>query len=122
MRKKRMKSAILDLLDVTSEPKVDIIIDKFKNSENAPESEFLIKTICQYAVKISNIYLVLDEKPEDWFDPIVIKTLMESELYNPDMWLNTICDNKKYLEFLKEIVNYLITLDFSNPNIECLAL
>lgn len=104
---------MLNLLDATSDPMNDIVFDKFKDSENAPESESLIKTICKYAVKIDNIWRAMDEKPEDWFDPYIIKALMESEIYDPDMWLNTICANEKYLRFLREIVDYLITMDFS---------
>lgn len=80
----------------------------FKDHEKAPASESLRTTICRYAIKITDIYELLDEKPEYWFDPVVIKQLMESDVYEPEMWLFTICGNMDNLEFLKVVVNFIL--------------
>ena len=83
----------------------------FKNHEKAPESESLRTTICRYAVKLTDIYDALEVKPEYWFDPVVIKPLMESDVYEPEMWLYTICGNMDNLEFLKVVVNFILSAD-----------
>lgn len=90
---------------------INAISDKFKDHEKAPASESLRTTICRYAVKITDIYELLDEKPEYWFDPVVIKPLMESDVYDPEMWLYTICGNMDNLEFLKVVVNFILSAD-----------
>ena len=93
----------------------DVIVnglsDKFKDHAYAPKSESLRTTICRYAVKITDIYNALEDKPEYWFDPVVIKQLMESDVYDPEMWLYTICGNMDNLEFLKVVVNFILSAD-----------
>lgn len=90
---------------------INAISDKFKYHEKAPVSESLRTTICRYAIKITDIYKLLDEKPEYWFDPVVIKPLMESDVYDGEMWLYTICGNMDNLEFLKVVVNFILSAD-----------
>lgn len=90
---------------------INAISDKFKDHEKAPASESLRTTICRYAVKITDIYELLDEKPEYWFDPVIIKPLMESDVYEPEMWLYTICGNMDNLEFLKVVVNFILSAE-----------
>lgn len=80
----------------------------FKDHEKAPVSESLRTTICRYAIKITDIYNELEVKPEYWFDPVIIKPLMESDVYEPEMWLFTICGNMDNLEFLKVVVNFIL--------------
>lgn len=94
-----------------TEKVIDGLVKEFKDHEKAPKSEKLVKTICRYALKISDIYELLDEKPDYWFDPIVIKQLMESDVYEPEMWLYTICGNMDNLEFLKVVENFLLTIE-----------
>ena len=84
------------------------LVIQFKSHENAPENEELLKTICKYALKLTDIYDDLETKPDDWFDPSVIKPFMESDMYDPDIWLGTICNNEKNLSFLKEVVNFIL--------------
>lgn len=90
---------------------INAISDKFKDHEKAPASESLRTTICRYAIKITDIYELLDEKPEYWFDPVVIKQLMESDVYDPEMWLYTICGSMDNLEFLKVVVNFILSAE-----------
>lgn len=94
-----------------TEKVIDGLVKEFKDHEKAPKSETLVKTICRYALKISDIYELLDEKPDYWFDPIVIKQLMESDVYEPEMWLYTICGNMDNLEFLKVVENFLLNIE-----------
>ena len=95
----------------------DVIVnglsDKFKDHACAPKSEALRTTICRYAVKITDIYDALEDKPEAecWFDPVVIKPLMESDVYDPEMWLYTICGNMDNLAFLKELVRFILSAE-----------
>ena len=83
----------------------------FKDHEKAPKSESLRTTICRYAIKITDIYNELEVKPDYWFDPIVIKPLMGSDVYDPEMWLYTICGNMDNLEFLKVVVKFILSAD-----------
>lgn len=87
--------------------------DKFKDHAYAPASESLRTTICRYAVKITDIYNALEDKPEAecWFDPVIIKPLMESDVYDPEMWLYTICGSMNNLAFLKELVKFILSTD-----------
>ena len=94
-----------------TEKVIDGLVKEFKDHEKAPKSEKLVKTICRYALKISDIYELLDEKPDYWFDPIVIKQLMDSDFYDADMWLFTICGEMDNLEFLKVVEHYLLTIE-----------
>lgn len=97
--------------ETVTEKVIDALVREFKDHEKAPKSEELVKTICRYAVKITDIYELLDEKPEYWFDPVVIKQLMESDVYEPEMWLYTICGNMDNLEFLKVVVNFILSAE-----------
>jgi hypothetical protein len=97
--------------ETVTEKVIDGLVREFKDHEKAPKSENLVKTICRYALKISDIYELLEEKPDYWFDPVVIKQLMESDFYDGDMWLFTICGEMDNLEFLKEVENYLLSVD-----------
>ena len=94
-----------------TEKVIDGLVKEFKDHEKAPKNENLVKTICRYALKISDIYELLDEKPDYWFDPIVIKQLMESDFYDPEMWLFTICGEMDNLEFLKVVENFLLNIE-----------
>lgn len=94
--------------ETVTEKVIDGLVREFKDHEKAPKNENLLKTICRYALKITDIYELLDEKPEYWFDPVIIKPLMESDVYEPEMWLYTICGNMDNLEFLKELVNFIL--------------
>ena len=97
--------------ETVTEKVIDGLARNFKDHEKAPKNENLLKTICRYAVKITDIYVLLDEKPEYWFDPVVIKQLMESDVYEPEMWLYTICGNMDNLEFLKVVVNFILSAE-----------
>lgn len=97
--------------ETVTEKVIDALVREFKDHEKAPESESLRTTICRYAVKITDIYDALEVKPEYWFDPVVIKQLMESDVYEPEMWLYTICGNMDNLEFLKVVVNFILSAD-----------
>ena len=97
--------------ETVTEKVIDGLVREFKDHEKAPKSENLVKTICRYALKISDIYELLEEKPDYWFDPVVIKQLMESDFYDGDMWLFTICGEMDNLEFLKEVENYLLSVE-----------
>ena len=97
--------------ETVTEKVIDALAREFKDHEKAPKNENLLKTICRYAVKITDIYELLDEKPEYWFDPVVIKQLMESDVYEPEMWLYTICGNMDNLEFLKVVVNFILSAE-----------
>ena len=97
--------------ETVTEKVIDGLVREFKDHEKAPKSENLLKTICRYALKISDIYVLLDEKPEYWFDPVVIKQLMESDVYEPEMWLYTICGNMDNLEFLKVVVKFILSAE-----------
>lgn len=94
-----------------TEKVIDGLVKEFKDHEKAPKSEKLLKTICRYALKISDIYELLDEKPDYWFDPIVIKQLMDADFYDADTWLFTICGEMDNLEFLKVVENYLLNIE-----------
>ena len=97
--------------ETVTEKVIDGLVREFKDHEKAPKSENLVKTICRYALKISDIYELLEEKPDYWFDPVVIKQLMDADFYDGDMWLFTICGEMDNLEFLKEVENYLLSVD-----------
>lgn len=97
--------------ETVTEKVIDGLAREFKDHEKAPKNENLLKTICRYALKISDIYELLDEKPEYWFDPVVIKPLMESDVYEPEMWLYTICGNMDNLEFLKAVVTFILSAE-----------
>lgn len=97
--------------ETVTEKVIDGLAREFKDYEKAPKNENLLKTICRYALKITDIYELLDEKPEYWFDPVIIKPLMESDVYDPEMWLYTICGNMDNLEFLKVVVNFILSAE-----------
>jgi len=97
--------------ETVTEKVIDGLVREFKDHEKAPKSENLVKTICRYALKISDIYELLEEKPDYWFDPVVIKQLMDADFYDGDMWLFTICGEMDNLEFLKEVENYLLSVE-----------
>jgi hypothetical protein len=97
--------------ETVTEKVIDGLVKEFKDHEKAPKNENLLKTICRYAVKITDIYELLDEKPKYWFDPVVIKQLMESDVYDPEMWLYTICGNMDNLAFLKELVRFILSAE-----------
>lgn len=97
--------------DTITEKVIDGMVREFKDHEKAPKNEELVKTICRYALKISDIYELLEEKPDYWFDPVVIKQLMESDFYDADTWLITICGDMDNLEFLKVVENFLLNIE-----------
>ena len=48
--------------ETVTEKVIDGLAREFKDHEKAPKNENLLKTICRYALKISDIYELLDEK------------------------------------------------------------
>lgn len=83
----------------------------FKDHPKVPQDEELRTLICEYAVKISDIYHLMKNKPDYWFDPSVIEPLMKWEKFDEKFWLFTIQLDMNNLAFLKEVINFNLTVD-----------
>ena len=90
---------------------VNGISDHFKDHPKAPQDKELRTLLCAYAVKISDIYHLLEEKPDYWFDPSVIEPLTKWEKFDEEFWLFSIQLDMNNLAFLKDVIDFNLTVE-----------
>ena len=100
-----------ETLESITETVLNGIVREFKDHEKAPKSEEMLKTICRYALKISDIYELLEEKPDYWFDPSVIEPLTKWEKFDEKFWLFSIQLDMNNLAFLKDVIDFNLTVE-----------